>query len=145
MKEIVTEIEIAASAERVWDILTSFEQYSNWNPFIQKIDGKAEAGERLTVSIVPPGAKGMTFKPTLTRAVPGQELRWLGRFLLPGLFDGEHRFEIHPLTEKSVRFVQRENFGGLLVPLLWKSLGTQTRQGFNDMNTALKHRAEGEE
>ena len=144
MKEIVTEIEIAAPTERVWDILVTFEQFGDWNPFIQKISGEVKEAKRLTVSIVQPGTKGMTFKPTVTRVVPGQELRWLGRFLLPGLFDGEHRFEIHPLTEKSVRFVQRENFGGLLVPLLWKSLDTKTRQGFNDMNAALKHRAEGE-
>jgi uncharacterized protein YndB with AHSA1/START domain len=35
MKELHTEIEIDASAERVWDILTDFASYPQWNPFIR--------------------------------------------------------------------------------------------------------------
>ena len=37
----------------------------------------------------------MTMHPTVPVAEPGRELRWLGRLGLPGVFDGEHRFEIH--------------------------------------------------
>jgi hypothetical protein len=29
--------------------------------------------------------------------VPGRTLRWLGHLLVPGIFDGEHYFEIEPL------------------------------------------------
>ena len=36
----------------------------------------------------------MTFKPTVLAVHPERELRWLGRFILPGLFDGEHSFRI---------------------------------------------------
>ena len=32
----------------------------------------------------------MTFRPEVLRCEPGRELRWLGHFLVPGLFDGEH-------------------------------------------------------
>ena len=142
MKEIVTEITIDAPAERVWDVLTDFERFNTWNPFIQSIDGEIKEGKSLRVFIVPPGMKGMTFKPTVTHVVPRQAFRWRGRLLLPGLFDGAHSFEIHPRAEKSVRFVQRERFSGILVPLLRKSLDTNTRQGFNAMNAALKKRAE---
>ena len=86
----------------------------------------------------------MTFKPRVTRVVPEREFRWLGRFLFPGLFDGEHIFEIKPLSENRSSLVQREEFRGLLVPLLWGSLDTRTRQGFNEMNVALKLKAEKE-
>ncbi len=68
----------------------------------------------------------------------------MGRLRLPGLFDGEHIYEIAPLAESGVRFVQREEFRGVLVPLRWKSLETNTRQGFEAMNAALKKRAEEE-
>ena len=84
----------------------------------------------------------MTFKPRVTRVVPEREFRWLGRLLIPGLFDGEHVFEIKPLGENRSGLVQREKFRGLLVPLLWRSLNTSTRQGFNEMNAALKLKAE---
>ena len=86
----------------------------------------------------------MTFKPTVIRAAPGRELRWLGRLFLPGIFGGEHSFEMSPLGEGRTRFVQREKFSGLLVPFLWNGLATSTRRGFEAMNTALKERAEAE-
>jgi hypothetical protein len=85
----------------------------------------------------------MTFKPQVLNAEPNRQLRWLGRLLVPGLFDGEHSFTIQPLEERCVRFVQREEFKGLLVPLFARSLETNTRRGFEQMNRALKERAEG--
>lgn len=144
MKELNTEIEINASAERVWAILTDLGQFADWNAFIPEAEGEVKEGERLRVRIEPPGGKGMTFTPTVTLVEPERAFRWLGRLLLPGLFDGEHIYEITPLAEDRVRFVQREEFRGLLVPLFWKSLDTQTRQGFEAMNAALKQRAEAE-
>ena len=41
-----------------------------------------------------------------------------------------------------MRFVQREIFSGLLVPLFAKDLNTKTKQGFEAMNQALKQLAE---
>ena len=86
----------------------------------------------------------MTFKATVIRAAPGRELRWLGRLFLPGIFDGEHSFEMSALGEGRTRFVQREQFSGLLVPFLWNGLAANTRRGCEAMNTALKERAEAE-
>jgi hypothetical protein len=59
-----------------------------------------------------------------------------------GLFDGEHSFTIEPLQENRVRFVQREAFKGLLVPLFARSLDTNTQRGFEQMNRGLKERTE---
>ena len=84
----------------------------------------------------------MTFKPKVLKAEPNRELRWLGHLLVPGLFDGEHSFTIEPLEENRIRFVQREAFKGLLVPLFARSLDNNTRRGFEEMNHALKERAE---
>lgn len=84
MHEIKTEIEIAATPERVWSILIDFIAYPQWNPFIRSINGVIKTGERLTAFIQPTGSKGMTFRPTVFVALPNQELRWLGHLLLPG-------------------------------------------------------------
>ena len=85
----------------------------------------------------------MRFRPKVLVADPPRELRWLGHLLFPGLFDGEHRFAIHPLPGDRVRFEQSERFSGLLVPLLRKGLERDTKRGFVEMNAALKQRAEG--
>jgi len=142
MKELHSEIEIAAPAERVWRVLTDFPSYPQWNPFIRRIRGEPKTGERLEVRLEPPGGRGMTFRPKLLNVEANRELRWLGHLFVPGLFDGEHWLTIEPLGESRVRFVQREEFRGLLVPLLARSLDDNTRRGFEEMNHALKERAE---
>ncbi len=83
MHETSTEIEIAATPEQVWSILMDFIAYPQWNPFIRSISGVVKVGERLKIFVQPTGGKGMKFRPTLLVAVPNQELRWLGHFLLP--------------------------------------------------------------
>jgi hypothetical protein len=142
MKELRSEIEIEASAERVWQLLTDFAHFPQWNPFIRRASGNVKLGERLDVYMQPSGANGMTFRPTILNAEPNRELRWIGHLLIPGLFDGEHIFNIEPLGTNRVRFVQREIFTGLLVPLFAKRLDTDTQRGFEEMNQALKVRAE---
>jgi len=142
MKQIATEIEIDAPANRVWSILTDFARYPDWNPFIIHIEGQPDKGARLTVKIQPPDSKAMTFRPVVLNAEPGKELRWLGHLLLPGLFDGEHGFSIEPTREGKVLFRQSEQFGGLLVPLFWGKVGDKTRRGFEAMNQAIERIAE---
>ena len=142
MKELRSEIEIEASAERVWQLLADFPSFPQWNPFIRKATGNIRVGERLEVNIQPSGASAMTFRPTVLKVEPNRELRWLGLLLISRLFDGEHIFTIEPLGEGRVRFTQREVFTGLLVPLFARGLDTDTRRGFEEMNLALKTRAE---
>ena len=142
MRELHTEIELNASSDVVWKVLTDLGGFSDWNPFITHASGHVREGEQLTVRIEPPGASPMTFRPTVTKVTAREEFRWLGHLLFRGLFDGEHIFELEPLAGNRVRFIQREEFRGVLVPLLWKRLSTKTRAGFEAMNRAIKERAE---
>lgn len=141
-EEIRDEVEIRGSPEAVWRVLTDFEAFRDWNPFMRPVVGVASEGARLRVQIRPPGGRAMAFRPRVTRVVRDRELRWLGRLWMPGLFDGEHIFEIEPLGPNRVRFVQREVFTGLLVPLARGRLQEETLAGFREMNRALKERAE---
>jgi len=142
VKELRSEVDIDAPAERVWDVLTDFSSYPEWNPFIKSIDGEAREGAKLTVRLEPPGGRGMTFKPTVQTADAPREFRWLGRLLLPRLFDGEHIFELEATYDGGTRLVQREEFRGVLVSPLLRWVGKSTQRGFEEMNVALKGRAE---
>lgn len=145
MHDIKTEIEIAAPPERVWSILLDFPAHPEWNPFVRSITGNPKPGERLVVFIQPQGGRGMTFRPTVLVAAANREFRWLGRFILPGILDGEHYFQIIPITPNRVRFLQGEKFSGVLVPLAKSGLEGGTKAGFIAMNEALKARAERNE
>ena len=110
VRELRRGIEIDAPPARVWAVVTDFAAYPEWNPFIRRISGELRVGARLEVRIEPPKARATTFKPTVRAVEPNRELRWLGRLLLPGIFDGDHSLHIEPLDGGRSRFVQSEQF-----------------------------------
>ncbi|MCK6077528.1 SRPBCC domain-containing protein [Paenibacillus silvae] len=138
MKQIRTEILINMPAHKVWEVLTHFEAYPDWNPFMVFLKGKVEEGAKIEVKMVPPGSKGMIFKPKVLKFQQNKEFRWLGHTMFPGLFDGEHIFELVDHQNGTTTLIQRENFRGILVPLLQKSLDKGTKAGFEAMNKKLK-------
>jgi hypothetical protein len=139
VKEVRTEIEINASPEKVWGILTDFARYEEWNPFIVKAAGKAEQGTTIKIHIKTPAGKKREYHPKITKAERGRELRWMGK---SWVLNGEHIFIIEPLQEGCVWLVHREAFDGLLTSFFGKSLDTDIKQGLEEMNRALKARAE---
>jgi len=138
--EIRTEIEIDATATEVWDVLTDFPAYHGWNPGTATIEGEPAVGARLAVSMKLASGRGIVMKPRVVASDPGRELRWLGRLLVPGLFDGEHRFEIHEREPGRVTFVQAERFRGLSVPILRRMIEVDTVATFRAVNEALAAR-----
>ena len=141
-KQLSAEIEIQAPAGRVWEVLTDFGAYHQWNPFIDQAAGEPVPGQRLELHMRLSGRQGMTIRPEVLEADPGRVLRWLGRLLVPGLFDGEHSFTIQPAGPGRVRLTQHEEFRGLLAPLLLAMIAKPTLASFHQMNQALKARLE---
>jgi hypothetical protein len=132
-------VDIPASPATVWQVLTETDQYPEWNPFMTELSGRLAVGQRLTVTIRP-GRRSMTFRPTVLAIEDGRLIRWRGRAGVPGIFDGEHELRLEATPDGGTRFVQREAFTGLLVPLLRRVLD-DTETGFADMNAALRNRA----
>ena len=142
MHEVRTEIDISATPARIWEVLTDFPAYAQWNPFVRSIAGQPVKDGQLSITVQPAGSKPMKFKPRVLVADADSELRWLGHFLVRGVFDGEHYFQMTPNAQGGTRFVHGERFSGLLVGLAKSSLEGGTRSGFVAMNEALKARAE---
>lgn len=139
MKELVTECRINASPAQVWAVLAGGPDWGAWNPFIVKAEGELKAGSRLVNTMVMKGQKPMTFKPKVLVAEPGVELRWLGRVLIPGLFDGEHYFKLYA-EAGGTRLVHGERFSGILIGLLNMD---DAKASFEAFNAGLKKKAEG--
>jgi len=73
MKELCTEIDIQASPEKVWQVLTNLEKYPEWNPFIHHAIGSAKVGEKVDITFRS-GSKDMTLHCTVIKAEPNKEL-----------------------------------------------------------------------
>jgi hypothetical protein len=139
---IHTEIDIAAAPAAVWRVLTDFAGMSDWNPFMTSVTGALAEGARLAVTVAPPGRSAMSFTPTIQVVRPEVELRWFGSAPIPGIFNGEHFFQLAPRADGGTRFTHGEQFSGLLVGFMGAMLDA-TELGFKAMNAALKAKAEG--
>lgn len=137
--EIVTTERIEATPADVWAVLASPETYSEWNPFLVRMEGEVAVGSRLTNTMRPSGGGNeMTFSPVVLKAEPGRELRWLGRLFVPRLFDGEHYFILED-REGGTHLTHGEAFRGVG---LWLIDVEPFRADFEAMNAALKERVE---
>ncbi len=136
-KNIETRIIINATPEKVWAVFSNFNEYHLWNPFVKSFKGTPKVGQKIEVDL-----PGMKFKPLVLTYDINRELRWKGKFLLKGLFDGEHYFKLIDNGNGTTTFIQGEHFNGLLLPLFNGMLDKKTKTGFEDMNEKLKARVE---
>ncbi|MGH3914841.1 MAG: FAD-binding protein [Pseudonocardiaceae bacterium] len=139
--QLRSEVEIDASPERVWAVLTDFPSFPRWNPFIRSAHGRLRPGEQLTIKLRL-GRRLMTFRPRVTVVDEPRELRWLARQWVPGLFDVDRRFLIESVGATGSRFVQSESGSGVLAPVLMPLMRRGILRGYHALNAALKSRVE---
>jgi len=142
MKILSTEITINTPVQKVWDIFTDFDSFSNWNPFMKYIKGEMIIGKKIQVMISPPNSNPMKFSPKLLKYENQKEIRWIGRVGIPLVFDGEHILQFIDNNDGTTKFIQKEEFKGILVPFMKKMLDVNTKNGFELMNKALKEQCE---
>ena len=134
MQVLHTEIPIRASSEIIWKTLVV-------SPSIPKEIRNAirdrKIGQTLSVPMST-GGRSANLTVKLLIVDPCREIRWKGFFRVPGLFDGEHSFEILEEQEGMTRLVQRETFTGLLLP----SLSSATKHKFKMTNASIRDTAE---
>lgn len=87
------------------------------------------------------GGRSVSLTIKLLTAESPRTIRWKGYLLLPGLFDGEHSVEISENSPRSSLLQQCENFSGILVPFLSRTI-EQTRQRFEETNAKVRDLAE---
>ena len=135
-------IQIKATPQQVWAVLTDTAAYPDWNPFIESSRGELRVGATLT-NVMHDATGNTTFTPTVLVVEPGHELRWLGKVGPGGIFDGEHTFTITQVRPGVVLFTQREDFTGVAIPFYEHRLHTDTLPMFKAMNAALAHQVTG--
>lgn len=139
MQSLHTELVINAPPERVWQGLMISPAIP---PALREAIRERKVGRPLKVPMSS-GGRSVTLTVTLLTVEPPREIRWKGHLWVPGLFDGEHIFEIRQETGGKNMLIQSENFSGLLVPLFSRTL-EETKKNFESKNAAIKDLAEQE-
>jgi hypothetical protein len=128
---------IQASAMTVWSHLTDSDRFPDWEPNVERIDGRIALGEKITVHT---RISTRAFPVTVTEFVPGRKMVWASAMPL-GLFRGARTFTLDAIEDTQTRVTTREEFGGLLLPLIGRTI-PNLQPSFDQFVAALKARSE---
>jgi len=141
MPQFDSRIDIAASTTRVWEVLTDFGRYAEWNPLFLSAEGSIANGSRVRLVLKPPFGKRVALRGKIFRVEPEQEFALRCGTLVPGLYHCESRFKID-LAEGRVRLHHHGTYGGGLMAIIAGAQGAKMREGCFAQNLAIKRRAE---
>lgn len=142
MHEIKTHVDIAADAATVWRIISDFGAYGLWNPLIRGVLGKPHEGRTIEIRVRSGAGPDLRQRERIVRVREYREMHWLERAGVPGIRSLERRFRIE-LRPHGVRFHHSETHGGMMNSLPLRRTNAPHRNSMEDMNRALKVRAEG--
>ena len=134
-------IDIDAPVERVWEVLTDFERYGEWNPFTTRVDANLEVGASVSLHVVL-GPLRVRQGVRIEAVEPPTALVWGMSMGASWLLSARREQRLEPLGESRCRYLTTDAFHGPLTPPVALVWGGAIRRGFNAMAEALKARAE---
>ena len=137
-----TTFPVAANAETVWGILVDFERWSEWNPSVPAISGDARLDSTLSMTLAMPRRPSAKVKATITQLEPERRFGWHGNIGGDRFFSGTREFEIEPQPDGTVHVTHAETVTGLFFPVFRAVMGSAIQEHHDNLNTALKDRAE---
>jgi hypothetical protein len=140
-------VRFPGTREAAWEILTRADLFSDWNPYVKKMEGVLLPGETLRVTIVQENWKlPVVVRPKVVTAKAPAELHWHGSILVSGFLETDHSFHFAEVGNGEIELVQREEFRGWLAHRM-KDSGSQryTFEAFERMDIALAERIREQE
>lgn len=124
-KSVHHESIIPASPQEVWAVLVDTDNYKNWNPVMELLEGEVKEGNNVKyrftqdkehVSEIPSQVKKMT-KAALLNQYGG----------LTGVITFDHRYILEPV-EKGTKLIIHEDYRGIYVPF-WNPAPVEAAYG----------------
>ena len=137
-----TTFSIHAPSEVVWDVLTDFGRWPEWNPSVPSIAGDLAVGSTVSLTLAMPGRPSAKVRAQLTEVEPQRRLRWQGNVGADWLFAGDRDFVIDADGDGAVSVTHVEDVSGALFPVFRLIMGSAIQKHHDGLNSALKQRAE---
>jgi hypothetical protein len=137
-------VSINASAETVWNILTDFEKYSQWNPFTYKVEGKLVIGEPVTLYVQMKENDKRVQKEEVCIIDKPERLSWNMKMGSSIILAAQRDQFIEVIDANSCTYETTDSFQGLLTPVVMGLFKQHIESGFNKLAQKLKERAEAQ-
>ena len=121
--EISTEIEIAASPEQVWEVVTNIDSWEKWSPVINKSSGKMALGSQLSITMVGPDqtSDGSSYQPKITSLEAPNSFKWRSHMVNETVFTNDKVIELQA-TAVGTKLIHKELFSGMLAAIFCSAM-----------------------
>ncbi|MBB4909558.1 SRPBCC domain-containing protein [Actinophytocola algeriensis] len=145
MSHVITsvKVEIAAPAAFVWDVLTDFANYPQWNPYTVAVATTLEIGTPIDLTLPnPDGSDGTFVNREWVRVVdPPHHLRYDTADEMPGIFAVRDQW-LTELGPDRCAYHTTDAISGRYADQVMELTGAWVQAGFDSVADALKARAE---
>ena len=133
--------EIDAPASLVWEVLTDFPRYAEWNPFVIACRSTLKPGETIDLR-VKVFAKPQDQREWMSAHRPGEHFAYGMKPFPFGALRSKRSHDVEDLGGGRARYRSHFELTGWLVPVVRTLLGARLERGFYEMSAGIKDRAE---
>ena len=136
-------VEIEAPQQLVWDVLTDYTRYAEWNPYTVRVDTTLEIGSVIDLHLPDPAKPGTTFvNREYIRVVDAPHyLRYDTAEEIPGMHAVREQW-VTDLGGGRSSYRTTDLFSGEIAAYVYEQQGDWVKAGFDSVCVALKARAE---
>lgn len=109
-------VAVEAPREAIWALLTQFDRYDEWNPYITEASGDATEGSSIDLAFATGDGDAEKATAEVLISRPMRKLEWRTRQLVPGLLDREQIFRVIPRGPGRYVVLQDVRLEGVLAP-----------------------------
>ena len=133
-KSVHTEIDIPASADKIWQVLVDVERYPEWNPVFTVLEGKLEQGNKITYQVQESEDKSAKIAAKVKSYIPHKLINQTGGYW--GVLTFDHTYLLEPV-ENGTRIIIHEDYTGVWVNF-WNPSGVEEQ--YKKLAVSLKNR-----
>jgi hypothetical protein len=134
-------VEIDAPTAVVWQVLTDFPRYREWNPFCVTAESTLEPGAPIDMRVKLLGPKEKTQREYIRSVTAGTGFTYNMKPMPLGALHSERSHTLTPLGDERCRYDSHFELAGWLLPVVTGFMGSALRRGFGEMTAAVAARA----
>jgi hypothetical protein len=140
--QLERQVEIDASADVVWEVVTDLAAWPDWNPFVVACRSTLAVGDPIAMRVRMAAGPAWPQRERVLVHEPGRRLCWGVADWPTALLASERCQEVEPLGPDRARYRSRFALRGVLEPVVRALFGRRIERGLEAMTEALRRRAE---
>ena len=139
--EVHRDVDIQAPKAVVWEVLTDFAKYPEWNEFVVGCESSLKPGEPIDLH-VQLGRKPQLQREWVTACAPGESFSYRMKPVPLGALSSARSHHLEARGDEHTVYRSRFELKGWLAPLVKALLGKKLEAGLGQMNEGIRLRAE---